>query len=118
MKQTPEQYVAKATLRHVRIAPRKARLMLNMIKGKQVEPALQILQFSPKKSAQLTIKLLKSAIANAREVAGADVDKLWVTGGCVDMGRRLKRIMPRAQGRAMGIEKDSSHITIYLGERK
>lgn len=118
MKQTPEQYVAKATLRHVRIAPRKARLMINMIKGKQVEPALQILQFSPKKSARLTMKLLKSAIANAKEVAGADVDKLWVTGGFVDMGRRLKRIMPRAQGRAMGVEKDSSHITIYLGERK
>jgi large subunit ribosomal protein L22 len=89
-----------------------------LIKGKQVEPALQILQFNPKKGARIAIKLLKSAIANAKETAGADLDKLWVTGGHVDMGRRLKRIMPRAQGRAMGIEKDSSHITIYLGERK
>lgn len=118
MKKASEEFVAKATLRHVRIAPRKARLMLNLIKGKQVEPALQILKFSPKKAAQFTEKLLKSAIANAREVAGADIDKLWVTGGHVDMGRKLKRIMPRAQGRAMGIEKHSSHMTIYLGERK
>lgn len=110
-------YVAKASLRHVRISPQKARLIINLIRGKQVEPALQILQYSPKKGAALASKLLKSAIANAREGSGADVDRLWVTGGYVDAGRIMKRYMPRAQGRANLIMKRSSHITILVGEK-
>jgi large subunit ribosomal protein L22 len=108
--------VASATLRHVRVSAQKARLVINMIKGKQLEPALQILKFSPKKTAGFAEKLLKSAMANAQE-NGADLDKLWITGGWVDMGRTLKRFMPRAQGRATPIRKRSSHITIQLGER-
>ena len=109
--------VARATLRDVRISPRKARLILNVIKGKQIEPALQALEFMPKKGAVITKKLLESAISNAREHARADVDRLWVTGGWVDMGRTIFRFMPRAQGRASPIRKRCSHITILLGER-
>jgi large subunit ribosomal protein L22 len=109
--------VGTATLRHMRISPRKLRLVLNMIKGKQVEPALQILQFSPRKGALEARKLLQSAIANARERKQADVDRLWVTNGFVNMGRVLKRYMPAAHGRATPIRKRSSHMTIELGQR-
>lgn len=108
---------ARATARHVRISPRKARLVIELVKGRHVEEALKILRFTPKKGARITEKLLQSAIANARETKGADVDRLWVTGGSVGMGRTLKRFMPRAQGRATPIKKSSSHITIVLGER-
>ena len=117
MSTNSQQHLGQATLRHIRVSPQKARLVLELIKGKQVEPALQILRYSPKKVARFTEKLLKSAIANARELRGADVDKLWVTGGYVDAGRSLKRIMPRAQGRADTIIKRSSHITVFVGER-
>jgi len=108
--------VASATLRNVRVSARKARLVIDMIKGKQLEPALQILRFSPKKTAGFAEKLLQSAIANARE-KGADLDSLWITGAWVDMGRTLKRFMPRAQGRATPIRKRSAHITLELGAR-
>lgn len=109
--------VARATVKHVRISPRKCRLVINMIKGKQVEPALQILRFSPKKGARFAVKLLEAAIANAREQSGVDIDKLWVTGAFVDMGRTLKRYIPAAHGRATPNMKRSSHITLLLGER-
>jgi large subunit ribosomal protein L22 len=109
--------VATATLRHVRISAQKARLVLNLVKGKQVEPALQILDFSPKKGAKLISKLLRSAIINAKERANADVDRLWITGGWVGMGRTIRRYMPRARGSASPIRKRSAHITLILGER-
>jgi len=109
--------VASATLRHVRISPRKARLMIDLVKGKQVDPALRILDFSPKKASALGRKLLRSAIANAVEKGEVDADSLWITGGWVDMGRTMHRFMPRAQGRATPIRKRSSHITILLGSK-
>ncbi len=108
--------MGRATLRDIRVSPQKARLVVNLIKGKQVDPALQILKFAPKKSALLCHKLLMSAIANAREKNNANADKLWVIGGYVNMGRTLKRYMPRAQGRATPIRKRSSHITLVVGE--
>lgn len=107
--------VASATLRHVRISPRKARLIVELIKGRQVEPALQMLKFSPKKGAVLARKVLLSAISNAREQGNVDIDSLWVTGGYVNMARVLKRYMPRARGRAAPITKRSAHITIQVG---
>jgi large subunit ribosomal protein L22 len=109
--------VARATLKHIRLSPRKARLVIDLIRGKQVEPALQNLRFSPKKGAKLAYKLLESAVSNAREGARADVDRLWVTKGWVDAGRTLKRYMPAAHGRATPIRKRSSHMTIVLGEK-
>ncbi len=112
-----EREVARATLRHVRISPRKARLTLDLIKGKQVAPALEILDFLPKKSGVLTAKLLRSALSNAKTDSDVDVDSLWVIDGWVNMGRTMKRYMPRAQGRATPIRKRSSHITVVLGGR-
>jgi large subunit ribosomal protein L22 len=109
--------VARATLRHIRMSPRKARLVIDLIRGKQVEPALSVLKFSPKKGAKIAHKLLQSAVANAREHARADVDTLWVTKGWVDEGKTLKRYMPAAHGRANPIRKRSSHMTIILGEK-
>lgn len=118
-KATPrEQYLAKATARHVRVSPRKARMVLNMVKGKQVEPALQILRFTKQKSAKFMLTLLNSAISNAKEHKSADVDKLWITGGSVDMGRVLKRYMPGAHGRANPVRKRSAHVTILLSEKR
>ena len=116
-KATPEDGSASATLRHVRIGPRKLRLMINLIKGKQLEPAEQILKFSDKKSAAILLKVLNSAKFNARETKGLDLDKLWVTAGWVDMGRVMKRSLPRAQGRATPIRKRSSHVTVVLSEK-
>ncbi len=109
--------VSRASVKHIRISPRKARLVIDLIRGKQVEPALQMLQFSLRKGARLAKQLLESAVSNAREQERADVDRLWVTAGWVDAGRTMKRYMPAAHGRATPIRKRSSHITIVLGEK-
>ena len=110
-------FVTSASLMHVRISPRKIRLVVDLIRGKQVEPALQILKFSNKKGARLCNKLLMSAITNAKERGGVNVDNLWVLGGEVSMGRTIKRWMPRAQGRATPIRKRSAHVKLTVGER-
>jgi large subunit ribosomal protein L22 len=109
--------VARATVQDIGMSPRKARLVIDLIRGKQVEPAFQILRFSNKKGARFACKLLESAVSNAREGARADVDRLWITRGWVDAGRTLKRSMPAAQGRAVPIRKRSAHMTIILGEK-
>ena len=109
--------VATATLRHVRISVQKARLVLGLIRGKEVERAIDTLRFTPKKGARLIVKLLESAVSNAREKGGVDIDKLLVTGCWADPGSTMKRFMPRARGMATPILKRSSHITVVLGER-
>jgi large subunit ribosomal protein L22 len=110
--------VARATLRHIRMSPRKARLVVDLIRGERVPSALAQLKFSPKKGAVLAHKLLMSAIANARESdPSIDIDKLSVTGGYVDEGRTLKRYMPAAHGRAAPIRKRSSHMTVVVGRK-
>lgn len=109
--------VARASLRMVKISPRRARLVIDMVRGKQVEPALNALRFAPQKGAKLALKLLQSAIANAKEHKGLDVDRLWITRAWVDMGPAMMRYLPGAQGRANPIRKRFSHITLELSER-
>ncbi|MBS1269893.1 MAG: 50S ribosomal protein L22 [Gammaproteobacteria bacterium] len=106
----------KATSRFVRISPQKARLVCDQIRGLAVARALEILQFSPKKAAQLIKKTLESAIANAEHNEGADIDELKVTEICVNEGPTLKRWRARAKGRAGSIFKRTSHISVAVGD--
>ncbi|EEX38170.1 50S ribosomal protein L22 [Vibrio metschnikovii] len=100
-----------------RISPQKARLVADQIRGKSVDQALETLTFSNKKAAELIKKVLESAIANAEHNEGADIDDLRVAKIFVDEGPTMKRIMPRAKGRADRILKRSSHITIVVADR-
>ena len=106
----------KAITRYVRIAPRKARLVTELIKGKPVEEALTILRFVPKKAARLVDKTLRSAVANAEQNPNIDVDTLYIKRIFVDGGPTMKRCRPRAMGRATKIIKRTSHITVILDE--
>ncbi|AJR07317.1 50S ribosomal protein L22 [Photobacterium sp. BZF1] len=103
--------------RFARISPQKARLVADQLRGKPVAQALEILQFSNKKAADLIKKVLESAIANAEHNEGADIDDLSVAKIFVDEGPTMKRIMPRAKGRADRILKRSSHITVVVADR-
>lgn len=107
-------FIRKVSLRHVRLSSQKARLVVDLIRGQYVDNALRILQFTPKKGAPLVSKLLKSAVASARDVGGVDLDALKVSEAWVDMGRTIKRFMPRAQGRATPILKRSAHINLVV----
>jgi large subunit ribosomal protein L22 len=106
-----------AKLRGARISAQKARLVADQIRGKAVEEALDILSFSPKKAATLVKKVLESAIANAEHNEGADVDELKVATVFVDEGMTLKRIKPRAKGRADRIFKRTCHITVKVADK-
>ena len=105
-----------ARLKGARISAQKARLVADQIRGKGVEAALNLLTFSPKKAAHLVKKVLNSAIANAEHNEGADVDELKVSTIMVDEAVSMKRIMPRAKGRADRITKRSCHITIKVAD--
>ena len=105
-----------ATLRSARVSSQKARLVANQIRGKQVEEALDILSFNLQKSAPIIKKVLESAIANAEHNQGMDIDRLFVSKIFVDESFTMKRIRPRARGRADRYFKRSCNINLTLGE--
>ena len=105
-----------AILRGVHLSPQKARLVADLVRGKKVDRALDILNFTPKKGAEIIKKVVESAIANAEHNNGADIDELKVTSIYVDKGIVLKRIRPRAKGRAGKIIKPTCHIHVTVGD--
>lgn len=107
-----------AKLRNAPLSAQKGRLIANMIRKMDVSGALDVLRFTPKKGAQLMLKLLESAIANAENNNGADIDELKVGVVCVDEATTLKRISPRAKGRANRICKRTCHITIKVSDEE
>jgi large subunit ribosomal protein L22 len=112
--------VSKAIARFARISPRKARVVINLVRGRQAGEALQLLEFTKKSAAPLVKKLIESAVANARQQQpGVDLDALFVETAFVDKApnRHMRRWRPRAMGRATRIQKGMSHVTVILGER-
>ena len=107
----------KAVAKYVRIAPRKVRVVMDLIRGKNVAEAFAILKFTPKVGADDIEKVLKSAVANAENNFDKNVDKLYISTAFVDQGPTMKRIHPRSRGQAFKILKRSSHITIAVEER-
>ena len=107
---------AKAVGKYIRISPQKARLVADVVRGMGVDQAITTLRFMPKKGAGIIKKVIESAVANATQEDKADVDNLYVKKIIIDGGPSLKRISPRAQGRATGIIKRTSHITVVLDE--
>lgn len=110
-----------AKLNNYRVSPRKARLLADQVRGRQVEDALSLLELSPRRFARPLAKLVRSAVANAEEKnnrhkAGIDVDRLVLGTITVDEGPSLWRIRPRAQGRATWIQRRTSHVTVVLRE--
>lgn len=106
-----------AKLWSIRLSPRKTRLVVDLVRGRRIQDALNILQFSPQPSAKLVAKLLKSAVANAEQKGASDVDRLFVKSIWVDGGSVLRRFTPRAMGRASKIRKPTSHISVVLADR-
>ncbi|HLS91123.1 MAG TPA: 50S ribosomal protein L22 [Limnochordia bacterium] len=109
---------ARAVARYVRISPRKARQVVNLIRGKDVAEALAILELTPKRASRIVSKVVRSAVANAENNLELNPDSLYVSKAYVDQGPTLKRIMPRARGAADRIRKRTSHITVVVAERK
>lgn len=108
---------AKATAKYIRIAPRKVRVVMDLIRGKSVRDAFAILKFTPKIGSVAIGKVLKSAVANAENNFDMNVDKLFVSTAYVDQGPTLKRIHPRSRGQAFKILKRTSHITVIVSEK-
>ena len=108
---------SKAVAKYIRISPQKARLVADVVRGMGVDKALTTLRFMPKKGATLIQKVLESAVANATQDDQTDVDTLIVKKIVIDGGPSLKRIRPRAQGRATRVIKRTSHITVVLEEK-
>lgn len=108
---------AKAVAKYIRIAPRKIRIVMDLIRGKNIAEAFAILKFTPKVGAEVIEKVLKSAVANAEHNLDMNVDNLYVSAAYVDQGPTLKRIHPRSRGQAFKILKRSSHVTVVVKER-
>ena len=111
-----EMKIAKAYLRYVRIAPRKVQIVCDLIRGKDAGTAMAILMQTPKAASEPLMKLLKSAVANASQLGGVNVDAMVIKEVIVNEGPTWKRFMPRAQGRATKIHKRTSHVTVILAE--
>lgn len=107
---------AKAVGKYIRISPQKARLVADVVRGMDVDKAITTLRFMPKKGAGILRRVIESAVANATQDEHIDVDNLYIKKIFIDGGPSLKRISPRAMGRATGIIKRSSHITVVLDE--
>ncbi|GGA53726.1 50S ribosomal protein L22 [Kroppenstedtia guangzhouensis] len=112
-----ESVKSKAVARYVRISPRKARLVIDLIRGKSVDEALAILRFTPRAASPIIEKVLRSAIANAEHNYNMNPGELVVEKAMVDEGPTMKRFRPRAQGRAGRINKRTSHITVVVSEK-
>jgi large subunit ribosomal protein L22 len=109
---------ARAVARYVRVSPRKARLVVDLIRGKKIDDARAILKFSPRAAAEIVEKVLNSAVANAERNLHLKSEELIVGSTFVDEGPTLKRIRPRAMGRAFRINKRTSHITVIVKQRE
>ena len=109
---------ARAELKYARISSRKVKIVIDLIKGKPAKEAVAILKYTNKAAAPIVGKLLKSAIANATNNHNMDETKLYVAEAYANQGPTLKRIQPRAQGRAYQIRKRTSHITVVLAEKE
>ena len=109
---------ARASLNNARISPRKVKIVLDLIRGKDVETAMAILKYTPKAACEYLEKLLKSAVANAENNFGMDSKDLIVSECYVCPGRILKRIMPRSHGRAFRINKRTSNVTLVVAEKE
>ena len=105
---------ARAILRFVRVAPRKARVVMDLIRGQQASHALTVLKHTPRAAAKVVEKLLRSAVANAEQKELGDSENLWVSRAYVDGGPILKRFRARSMGRANAIHKRTSHITVVV----
>ena len=108
---------AKAVAEYIRIAPRKIRVVMDLIRGKNIGEAFAILKYTPKVGADVIEKVLKSAVANAEHNNDMNVDNLFISAAYVDQGPTLKRIHPRSRGQAFKILKRSSHVTVVVKER-
>ncbi|MEW6410400.1 MAG: 50S ribosomal protein L22 [Nitrospirota bacterium] len=108
---------ARAVLRYIRITPRKARLVVDLIRGKQVTEAMNILKFLPKHASRIVSGVLHSAIANAEQKGVKDIETLFISKAYVEQGPSYKRFMPRAMGRVNLIKKRTSHIIIVVSEK-
>ena len=108
---------AKAVAKFVRIAPRKVRVVMDLVRGKNVADAYAILKFTPKSGADVVEKVLRSAVANAENNFEMDMEKLYVKTAFVDQGPTMKRIHPRSRGQAFKILKRTSHVTIVVDEK-
>ena len=109
---------AKAIAKYIRISPTKVRKVAKVVRGRPVEDALNLLEFMPQYSARVITKVIRSAVSNADQAPGLDVDSLLISNILVNKGPTLKRFRARAMGRATPVLKRTSHITVTLAERE